>query len=39
MRIAVCSDIHDNIWKLETMLQQASGCEGLITSSSRAFRA
>lgn len=30
MRIAICSDIHDNIWKLEAMLQQASGCEALV---------
>lgn len=30
MRIAVCSDIHDNIWRLEKMLRQAAGCEALI---------
>jgi hypothetical protein len=30
MRIAICSDIHDNIWTLETMLRQAATCEALI---------
>ncbi|MGD8389115.1 MAG: metallophosphoesterase [Desulfobacteraceae bacterium] len=30
MRIAVCSDIHDNIWKLETLLERVAGWEGLV---------
>lgn len=30
MRIAVCSDIHDNIWKLASLLQNVSECDALI---------
>ena len=30
MRIAVCSDIHDNIWKLEELLKRIQGCDALI---------
>jgi hypothetical protein len=30
VRIAVCSDIHDNIWKLGAMLPLAADCEALI---------
>ncbi|MCF8062181.1 MAG: metallophosphatase family protein [Deltaproteobacteria bacterium] len=30
MHIVICSDIHDNIWKLDTMLHQAAGCGALI---------
>ena len=30
MLVAVCSDIHDNIWKLEAMLQQVARADVLI---------
>lgn len=30
MRIAVLSDVHDNIWKLETALAKARGAEALV---------
>jgi uncharacterized protein len=30
MRIAVCSDIHDNIWKLEALLEGISGWDALV---------
>ncbi len=30
MRIAVCSDIHDNIWKLETVLKRISEWDALV---------
>ncbi|HOA24728.1 MAG: metallophosphoesterase [Aggregatilineales bacterium] len=30
MQIAICSDIHDNIWKLETALQMMRDVEALI---------
>ena len=30
MRIAVCSDIHDNIWVLEKLLKRISGWDGLL---------
>lgn len=30
MRIAVCSDIHDNIWKLDTLLGLVSGWDALL---------
>jgi hypothetical protein len=30
MRIAVCSDIHDNIWQLEKVLKEIAGLDALI---------
>jgi len=30
MRIAVCSDIHDNIWKLDGLLKQVEGWDALL---------